>query len=164
MRSRSFRPLLIVIAIAMAALAYVLTPQAPAHADTPSDASTCGTVDLASSTSTDAARSFNCFSAAFAACRQATLFANGRDDAGVAVAYTFTTIDGGDDHGCSVSELVEKQNGSQKTTDSYLCRTVSKDKDGALVFGGCGTQKDVALRVIQTAGAPNAAGTNTAPR
>jgi hypothetical protein len=152
------------LAMALAAAAYIMTPQTPARADTGSDPTSCGTVDLAATSSADAARAFNCFSAAFSACRQATLFANGHDDAGVATAWTFTTVDGGDDHGCSVSELVEKQTGAQKTSDSYLCRTVSKNKDGALVFGGCGAQKDVALRVSQAAtGSPNAVSASAAP-
>lgn len=162
MRSRPFPLFSILLAITLAALASITTPQTPARADAPTDTSSCGTIDLAVTNSADATRAFNCFSAAFAACRQATLSAHGRDDAGVPTAWTFSTVDGGDDHGCSVSELVERQNGSQKTSDSYLCRTVSKDKDGALVFGGCGTQKAVALRVNQ-AGAPNAISTSAAP-
>jgi len=162
MRSRSLPNFGVMIAIAFVAATCIVTAQTRTLADTPNDPTSCGTVDLATSSSADAARAFNCFSAAFSSCRQATLFANGRDDAGLPTAYTFTTIDGGDDHGCSVSELVEKQSGTQKTTDSYLCRTVSKDKDGALVFGGCGAQKDVALRV-SAASSPSSVSASSAP-
>jgi hypothetical protein len=152
------------LSIALAAAACVVMSQTKALADTGSDPTSCGTVDLSTTSSTDAARAFNCFSAAFSACRQATLYASGHDDTGVATAWTFSTVDGGDDHGCSISELVEKQSGAQKTTDSYLCRTVSKDKDGALVFGGCGAQKDVALRVSQATASPGTVSASAAPR
>ena len=140
-------------AVAIAIMAFTLSffSSAPAKADVAASQS-CGTVDLSAANSTDAARAFDCFKAAFNGCKPATLLANGVD-AGVTTAWTFSTMDGGDDHGCSISELVERQTSSGKTTDSYLCRTVSTARDGSLVFGGCGTQKDVALRVTPSVGA-----------
>ena len=134
------------VPVALVAFALTLSSHAPARADSGPQQQMCGTVDLNAASSADAARAFDCFSGAFAGCKPATLLAN-TSEAGVATAYSFTTVDGGDDHGCSVSEVVEKQTGGTKTTDSYLCRTVSRDKDGALHFGGCGAQKDVSLRV-----------------
>ncbi|MBV8162904.1 MAG: hypothetical protein JOZ91_01420 [Candidatus Eremiobacteraeota bacterium] len=162
MRSRTLGYVGLMLAIAFVAAACIATTQTRTLADTSNDPTSCGTIDLATSSSADAARAFNCFSAAFTSCRQATLYANGHDDAGLPTAYTFATVDGGDDHGCSISELVEKQSGTQKTTDSYLCRTVGKDKDGALVFGGCGAQKDVALR-LSASGSPSSATASAAP-
>ncbi len=137
--------------IAFAIVALALLPHAPAFADSAPEAGICGTVDLGSASSADATKAFSCFNTAFASCKPATLYANAQD-AGVATAWTFTTVDGGDDHGCSVSEVVEKQSGSTKTTDAYLCRTVSQDKDG-LHFSGCGAQKDISLRVSPALGA-----------
>jgi hypothetical protein len=131
------------LAVACAAFALALVPHAPALADSSPQAGVCGTVDLAATSGSDAAKAFDCFSSAFAGCKPATLYASGQD-AGVPTAWTFTTVDGGDDHGCSVSEVVEKQNGATKTTDAYLCRTLTRDKDG-LRLSGCGAQKDVSL-------------------
>ena len=131
------------LAVASAALALAFVAHAPALADSTPQAGACGTVDLSATTGADAIKAFDCFNAAFAGCKPATLYASGQD-AGVATAWTFTTVDGGDDHGCSISEVVEKQSGATKSTDAYLCRSVTRDKDG-LRFSGCGTQKDVSL-------------------
>ncbi len=140
---RSKSSFISVLVVACAALALALVPHAPALADASPQAGECGTVDLTATSGIDAAKAFDCFNTAFASCKSATLYASGQD-AGVATAWTFTTVDGGDDHGCSVSEVVEKQIGANKTTDAYLCRSVTRDKDG-LRFNGCGTQKDISL-------------------
>ncbi|MDQ6768109.1 MAG: hypothetical protein M3Z41_09910 [Candidatus Eremiobacteraeota bacterium] len=131
--------------IAFAALALALATRTPALSDATSSQQGCGSVDLASASSSVAAKAFDCFSTAFAKCSPATLVATGQA-AGAATTWTFATVDGGDDHGCSISETLERGAGASKTTDAYLCRALSRDKD-ALFVRGCGTQKDVALRV-----------------
>ena len=59
------------------------------------------------------------------------------------MSWTFMTVSG--DHGCSISETVERQAGGVKTTDAYLCSGLSDEKDG-LHFSGCGSKGDVALK------------------
>jgi hypothetical protein len=144
------------------ALAMLTFAQGPARADSPAQMASCGSVDLNGASSTDATRAFDCFSTAFKGCTPATLGAQS-SDADVATSWSFSTVDGGDDHGCSISEVVETTSRGTKTTDSYLCRTLSRDNDGTLHFGGCGSGKDVALRVGSMLGAsPGAAATASA--
>ena len=152
------------LAVPVALLLAMLTfAQGPARADGAAQTASCGSINLNVATSADATRAFDCFSNAFKGCTPATLGAQ-TSDADVATSWSFSTVDGGDDHGCSISEVVETSTGGAKTTDSYLCRTLSRDSDGTLRFGGCGSGKDVALRVGSTLGAsaPGAAATAAA--
>jgi hypothetical protein len=141
--------------VAFAALALTFVLHAPVLADSAPQGQVCGSVDL-NSAGGDAAKAFDCFNDAFAKCAPATLVATSQN-AGVATTWTFVTVDGTVDHGCSISETLERGTGSSRTTDAYLCAMVSRDKDG-LLFRGCGTQKEVALRVsASTVGASAAA-------
>ena len=141
----------LVLPAAFAAAALTLSQHSPARADSAPQSQVCGPVDLGSANGADSTLAFDCFRNAFSSCQPATLVASGQD-AGVSTTWTFSTVDGGDDHGCSVSETVEKHNAASKTTDAYRCRTVSRDKDG-LHFTGCGSQRNVSLRVNASAGA-----------
>lgn len=132
-------------ALAAVALAVAVAQHAPAMADSSPAQQVCGSVDLASADSATAAKAFDCFSAAFAHCTAASLTATGQES-GVPVTRTFQTLDGGDDHGCSVSETIERGPAGAQTTDAELCRQVSRDKDG-LSITGCSSRADVSLRV-----------------
>ena len=163
MHTDIFRALRHALPIALAVAALTLMHQAPARADSSPQEQACGSVDLNTTSSADATLAFNCFSGAFASCKPAALQANSQD-ANASTRYTFETVDGGDDHGCSISEVVEKQSGGQKSTDTYLCRTVSRDKDGTLRFGGCGAAGDVALHCSTAVTAATPAANQGAPK
>lgn len=147
--------------IAFVAVAFVAVHHAPANADSAPTEQVCGSVDLSASNNGDAAKAFDCFSAAFARCNPATLVASGQD-AAIATTWTFTTVDS--EHGCSVAETIERGTGNNKTTDAFLCRGVSRDKDG-LHITGCGGSKDVSLRLSSTLGAaPQPVAVQTNPK
>jgi hypothetical protein len=128
--------------IALVALALVALPHTPVRADSMASDQACGTVDLAKTSNDDAAKAFNCFNTAYSHCDPASLIATG-NEADVATTWTFMTVNG--DHGCSISETVDRVTGSVKTTDAYLCSSLSSEKDG-LHFSGCGNKGDVALK------------------
>ena len=147
----SFSPALrLLLRFALVAVFFVATPQAPVRADAGPQEFACGSLDLSSASSADAAKAFDCFSSAFSHCEPATLVATGHDGS-VATTWTFITVNG-NDYGCSVSETVERGTGSSKTTDASLCRKVNRDKD-SLRFTGCANAKDVALRIGSSVGA-----------
>lgn len=139
-----------VVPLAFVAIVFAAAPQAPVRADTSPQANACGSLDLASASSADAAKAFDCFSAAYSHCDPATLVASGHDG-GVATTWTFTTVSN-NDYGCNVSETIERGTAGAKTTDASLCRTVRRDKD-SLRFTGCLNAKDVALRLGSDVGA-----------
>jgi hypothetical protein len=149
--SSRFNPILtrFMLPLALAAVAFVLAPHAPAHADAAPQQLTCGNVDLSSASSSDAAKAFDCFHNAFSHCDSATLVATGQA-AGMPTTWTFVTINIG--YSCNVSETIERGTGSTKTTDASLCTNVNRDKDG-LRFTGCANSKDVALRLSSAYGA-----------
>ncbi len=142
---RRVLPIACVAAIAAGAITIGM-PHAPALADAGSSQSVCGDVNLNTASGADATKAFDCFTNAFSKCSPATLFATGTD-AGQPASWTFTTVDGGVDYGCSVAETLAHGNPGATTTDTYLCHKLSRDKDGALLVGGCGAQGDVALRI-----------------
>ncbi|HEV2878720.1 MAG TPA: hypothetical protein VGW96_03975 [Candidatus Eremiobacteraceae bacterium] len=150
--SSRFNPILtrFMLPLALAAVAFVLAPHAPAHADAAPQQLTCGNVDLTSASSSDAAKAFDCFHNAFSHCDSATLVASGQA-AGMPTTWTFVTVPRSG-YGCSVSETIERGTGTAKTTDASLCTSVNRDKD-ELRFTGCANSKDVALRLSSAYGA-----------
>jgi hypothetical protein len=72
---------------ALLAVVAIVAPHAPARADAGPQAFACGNLDLNSATSADAAKAFDCFSAAFSHCEPATLVATG-GHAGVATTWS----------------------------------------------------------------------------
>jgi hypothetical protein len=150
--SSRFNPILtrFALPLAFAAVAFVLALHAPAHADAAPQQISCGSVDLSSASSSDAAKAFDCFHNAFTNCDSATLVATGQA-AGAPTTWTFVTVPG-IGNGCSVSETIERGVGSAKTTDASLCSAVNRGKDD-LRFSGCANSKDVALRLSSTFGA-----------
>lgn len=139
MSFKLYRLFPIVMAIVACAAISMLTP---VSADTPSSTATCGNVNLGSTSVTDANKSFDCFAAAFQKCDQTQLTATGHE-ADTAVTWTFITVTAG--RGCAVSQTVERLAGGTKTTDSYLCNAISKEKDG-LHFNDCGPKGAVTLQ------------------
>jgi hypothetical protein len=133
--------------IAFVAIAMTAAMHAPASADTTPVSQVCGSVDLGATNNPDAAKSFDCFNGAFQRCDSALLVATGHEG-DASVTWTFSTIDG--DHGCRVVEVVERATGSTKTADTFLCSGLTRNQDG-LSFSGCGSQRNVALHVGQSA-------------
>lgn len=130
------------LSVALVAIAVAAMPHTPVWAAPTTADQVCGTVDLSKTNNDDASKSFTCFNAAFSRCDPASLMATGHE-ADVAMTWTFMTVNG--DHGCGISETVERMTGGIKTTDAYLCSGLSNEKDG-LHFSGCGSKGDVALK------------------
>ena len=134
-----------IMPVAFAVAAMTVAFHAPARADSVPQSQACGSVDLATADSGEAAKAFDCFKAAFVRCSPATLVATSQNG-GTATTWTLVTVSGSDDYGCSVSQTRERATSGVKTTDAALCRSVHRDKDGLLI-GGCSNQQDVALRL-----------------
>ncbi|HXW50612.1 MAG TPA: hypothetical protein VEJ41_01375 [Candidatus Acidoferrales bacterium] len=137
---------------ALAPLAIALAVLAGSHATAQADQNVaaaqvaCGSVDLGTASSTDADAAFSCFAKAFTHCDYASLTATSTDS-GAPVSSTFTTYAG--DRGCNISETVTRNSGSDADVDSFICNGVTQDGD-ALHFTGCGTQRDVWLRLSKS--------------
>ncbi len=132
--------------IALVAIAVIALPHTPARAASTTAEQACGTVDLSKTSADDASKDFNCFNSAYSHCDPASLVATG-NEGDVAMTWTFMTVSG--DHGCAISETVDRTTGGTKTTDAYLCSALSSEKDG-LHFSGCGAKGDVALKPGET--------------
>jgi hypothetical protein len=137
---------------ALAPIAIVLALLAGSHATARADQNVaaaqvaCGSVDLGAASSSDASAAFSCFAKAFTHCDYASLTAISSDSGGP-VSSTFTTYAG--DRGCNISETVTRTSGTDAGVDSYVCDGVAQDGD-ALHFTGCGTQRDVWLRLAKS--------------
>ncbi len=123
-------------------LTLALTSHAPARADSPAPTQSCGTVNLSTTSNSDATKDFGCFTSAFQSCNAATLTASGRNG-DEADTWTFSTVKGG--NGCTISETVDRTIAGQKTTDAYVCNSLSNESDG-LHFNQCTTKGDVAMQ------------------
>jgi hypothetical protein len=114
----------------------------PASAAATSDQIACGTVNLGSSSNSDLATAFNCFTKAYSHCDLASLTADSMDAQGTR-SSTFVIYPS--DSGCDISETVSQADGPNDSFDAYVCQAVSLD-GSALHFTGCGVQRDVWLK------------------